>query len=118
MHKETVVQTFGARYKDPHSVKADRVYDIRGLDASDKGVLDRKAHEIMDKLSPGDHIAVFCEFGHDRSVHIAEKIKREYPGVVVEHLTYDEAEKDPAHPKEFKENPHAVTQGQKPGRRQ
>jgi RNase adaptor protein for sRNA GlmZ degradation len=84
MRKKAHVTTFGYEYGNPP--EADRVYDVRDLHdhPMNSGKIEERAEEIMEELEAGDHIAIGCELGHDRSPHVAARIKKEF-GATVEH---------------------------------
>jgi len=84
--------TFGHEYGAPDDSEFDRMYDVRDLPDflfDKEHELDSKADEIMDELNPGDRIAIGCEYGHDRSCHVARMIEENYPGVKVTHRDYN-----------------------------
>lgn len=85
MHEYGVhITTFGYDYGDPP--KADRVYDVRDLsgDPLYRHEIEEKAEEIARDCESGEHIAIGCRLGHDRSPAVAKDVRR-LKGGTIEH---------------------------------
>lgn len=82
MRKGVDITTFGYKYGSPP--EADRVYDVRDLsgDPLYRHQVREKAEKISQELEPGEHIAIGCFLGHDRSPAVAKEVQRLYGGTI------------------------------------
>lgn len=83
MDKRTILTTFGFRHGEPP--KADLVFDARKVEHHDLDAWEQAASDLAEqiKADPGMDVAIGCEDGDDRSVHIARFVQKLLPNVVV-----------------------------------
>lgn len=76
------IQTFGHDYGDPP--EADRVYDVRDLsgDPLYRHEVRERAEEIAREVEPGEHVAIGCKLGHDRSPAVAKEVVKLMGGTI------------------------------------
>jgi RNase adaptor protein for sRNA GlmZ degradation len=78
---KTIVITFGYRHGEPPP--ADTTIDLRDVHESDYKVWEKEAESLMKEIEPGSVVAIGCQDGDDRSVHIAKLIQKHMPNVMV-----------------------------------
>jgi hypothetical protein len=80
---KTIITTFGYSHGEPP--QADLVYDARQVAHHDLDAWEQAASDLAEqiKAEPGIDVAIGCEDGDDRSVHIARFVQKLVPDVVV-----------------------------------
>lgn len=81
--RRTILITFGHRHGEPPP--SDYEVDLRGQPIDDYRVWEEIAKHIVKEIEPGSVVAIGCEDGDDRSVHVAMLVKKHMGDVEVVH---------------------------------
>ncbi len=77
----TIITTFGFSHGQPP--KADLTFDARTVEHHDLNAWEQAAADLAAKIQPGSDVAIGCEDGDDRSVHIARFVQKLMPDCIV-----------------------------------
>lgn len=77
----TILITFGHRHGEPPP--ADMTVDLRDVQDHDYDVMEQEAKSIAKEIEPGSVVALGCENGCNRSVHIARLIQKHMSNVAI-----------------------------------